>query len=138
MYPYKGATMLTFKEIDIAAFSKELSAFIIENDEQAIALEEYAAALVEQEYEGDITVGPVIDYIEMVLDKYKAALPEQDVSGADVLRFLMNQHGHAQKDLSHLISPSTLSKVLNGNRKLSREHMEKLGEYYHVSAIVFF
>ena len=130
--------MITFKEVDIATFSKELSAFVVENDEQAIALEEYAAALIEQEFEGDTPVRPVVDYIEMVLDKYKATLSNQDVSGADVLRFLMNQHGHVQRDLSHLISPSTLSKVLNGNRKLSRKQMEKLGDYYHVSAKAFF
>jgi HTH-type transcriptional regulator/antitoxin HigA len=58
---------------------------------------------------------------------------------ADVLRFLIEQNGLSQRDLvPELGAESTVSLVLTGKRKLTREHIERLSQRFHVSPAVFF
>lgn len=56
----------------------------------------------------------------------------------EVLSFLMEQHQLTQQDLSEIGSQSLISKILNGKRKLTVEHIEKLCHRFHVSPAVFF
>jgi len=57
----------------------------------------------------------------------------------DVLRFLMEQHGLKQKDLVDVFgTPSIVSEVLSGKRKLNKDHIERLSERFHVSPELFF
>lgn len=56
----------------------------------------------------------------------------------DVLRFLMDQHGLKQKDLVDVFgTPSVVSEVLSGKRDLSKEHIRRLSERFHVSPELF-
>jgi len=57
----------------------------------------------------------------------------------DVLRFLMEQHGLMQKDVVKVFgTPSIVSEVLSGKRKLNRDHIERLSARFHVSPELFF
>jgi HTH-type transcriptional regulator/antitoxin HigA len=57
----------------------------------------------------------------------------------EILRFLMDQHGLKQKDLANVFgTPSIVSEVLSGKRKLNSKHIQRLSERFHVSPEVFF
>jgi HTH-type transcriptional regulator / antitoxin HigA len=57
----------------------------------------------------------------------------------DVIRFLMEQHGLLQKDLAEEFgTPSIVSEVLSGKRDLSKDHIKRLSQRFHVSPELFF
>jgi HTH-type transcriptional regulator/antitoxin HigA len=65
------------------------------------------------------------------------ALPK--ASPIEVIMFLMEQHGLKQKDLTDVFgTPSIVSEVLSGKCDLSKDHIAKLSERFHVSPEVFF
>ncbi|MGB7190159.1 MAG: hypothetical protein WBD10_08495 [Acidobacteriaceae bacterium] len=58
---------------------------------------------------------------------------------AEVVEFLMDQHGLRQKDLLDVFgTPSVVSEVLSGKRELSKEHIRRLSGRFHLSPEVFF
>ena len=63
----------------------------------------------------------------------KAATP------VEVLRELMESNDLKQKDLIDVFGvESTVSAVLNGKRDMTREHIKRLSERFHISPEVFF
>jgi HTH-type transcriptional regulator/antitoxin HigA len=57
----------------------------------------------------------------------------------DVLRFLMEQHGLLQKDLTDIFgTPSIVSEVLSGKRELNKDHIRRLAARFRVSPELFF
>lgn len=63
--------------------------------------------------------------------------PIPDVSGADVLRFFMEEHDLTQSDLPEVGSQGVVSEVLNGKRELNIRQVRALAEKFNVSAAVF-
>lgn len=63
--------------------------------------------------------------------------PIPDVSGAEVLRFLMEEHGLTQSDLPEVGSQGVVSEILNGKRELNIRQVRALAGRFHVSAAVF-
>mgnify|MGYP001561531725 CR=1 FL=1 len=61
-----------------------------------------------------------------------------DVSGRDVLKFLMEQHDLKQSDLPELGTQSVVSEVLSGKRELNTHQIKALSKRFHVSPAVFF
>jgi HTH-type transcriptional regulator / antitoxin HigA len=60
-------------------------------------------------------------------------------SGIEALEELMEANGLKQKDLVNIFgTPSIISEVLNGKRKLTTEHIRKLSRRVRVSPEVFF
>lgn len=60
------------------------------------------------------------------------------VSGTELLRYLMNDRGMQQKDLVSLLgSKSVVSEVLSGKRRLGLIHVAKLGAYFGLPADAF-
>lgn len=53
------------------------------------------------------------------------------------LRFLMEQHGLRQSDLSDIVAQPNLSAVLNGHRAISRDVAKRLAERFMVGVDVF-
>src|SRR5260370_27723898 len=52
----------------------------------------------------------------------------------DVLRFLMEQHGLLQKDLTDIFrTPSIVSEVFSGKRELNEDHIRRLASRFRVS-----
>lgn len=58
--------------------------------------------------------------------------------GVAVLRLLMDQHGLTGSDLPELGSKSLVSKILKGERSLTRRHIEALSRRFGVSPTLFF
>jgi HTH-type transcriptional regulator/antitoxin HigA len=55
-----------------------------------------------------------------------------------MLQFLMEHRGLRAADLTPIFGARSIaSLVLNGKRKLSKAHIRKLAEYFHVSPAVF-
>jgi HTH-type transcriptional regulator / antitoxin HigA len=62
-----------------------------------------------------------------------------DVKGVDVLRHLMEERSMSASDLGRLLGNRALgSKLLRGERQLSKAAMVKLGEFFHVRPALFF
>ncbi|MGA2114114.1 MAG: transcriptional regulator [Bryobacteraceae bacterium] len=61
-----------------------------------------------------------------------------DVAPLEMLRYLMQQRGLRQADLVPIFaSRSVASNILNGKRELSKAHIRRLADFFHVSAEVF-
>jgi HTH-type transcriptional regulator/antitoxin HigA len=68
--------------------------------------------------------------------KYYSLKP---ATGIEALEELMNANGLKQKDLVNTFrTPSIISEVLNGKRRLTTEHIRKLSRRFHVSPELFF
>ncbi len=63
--------------------------------------------------------------------------PIPDVTGADALRFLMDEHGMAQSDLPEVGSQGVISEILNGKRELNVRQVRLLAKKFKVSSAVF-
>jgi HTH-type transcriptional regulator / antitoxin HigA len=64
--------------------------------------------------------------------------PTEKVSPVKMLKFLMSEHGLGQSDLPEIGSQSLVSKILNGERQLTLEHIRNLSKRFGVSPAVFF
>lgn len=59
-------------------------------------------------------------------------------TGVEALRFLMDEHGLSQADLLPIFgSPSIISEVLSGKRRLALTHIRRLAARFGVPADVF-
>jgi HTH-type transcriptional regulator / antitoxin HigA len=63
--------------------------------------------------------------------------PIPESSGADVLRFLMEEHGLTQSDLPEIGSQGVVSEILRGKRELNVRQIRALAMRFHVSPAVF-
>ena len=63
--------------------------------------------------------------------------PMPECSGADVLRFLMEEHGLTQSDLPEIGSQGVVSEVLRGKRELNIRQIRALAKRFQVSPAVF-
>jgi HTH-type transcriptional regulator/antitoxin HigA len=63
--------------------------------------------------------------------------PVSASSGADILRYLMEEHGLSQSDLREIGSQGVVSEVLNGKRELNIRQVRALAKRFHVSPAVF-
>jgi HTH-type transcriptional regulator/antitoxin HigA len=112
---------------------------LIRNEEQ---LEAYTKALYRLTSEPRPTKSQVeaIELLTLLVECYEEeryALPA--ASPADVLRFLLSQHGLKQRDIAaDLGGESVVSEVLSGKRKLNAAHIEQLSKRFNVSPAVFF
>jgi HTH-type transcriptional regulator/antitoxin HigA len=112
---------------------------LIRSDEQLAA---YTKALFQLTAEPRPTPAQVeaIELLTLLIERYEAEnykLPE--ASPADVLRFLISQHGLRQRDLAEdLGGESVVSEVLSGKRRLNAAHIEQLSKRFRVSPSVFF
>ena len=83
------------------------------------------------------------DYLDVVTDLVETYedqhVPISDATKADVLRELMRTDNLTQSQLAKQvgIAQSTLSAVLNGVRSLTRDHMVRLVNFFHVSPAAF-
>ncbi|HVC98654.1 MAG TPA: helix-turn-helix domain-containing protein [Pirellulales bacterium] len=83
------------------------------------------------------------DYLDVLTDlveKYESeAHPIAPVGDAEILAHLLEARGLSQTALAEAtgIVNSTLSAVLHGKRRLSRDHIGRLAQFFHVSPTVF-
>ena len=63
--------------------------------------------------------------------------PMPECSGADVLRFLMDEHGLSQSDVPEVGSQGVVSDILRGKRELNVRQIRALAKRFQVSPAVF-
>ena len=91
---------------------------------------------------GDLEPGEQ-DYLEVltaIVERYETAEhPMPPVSDAAMLRHLIDSRGVTQSKLAADVNipMSTISEVLNGKRRLNRNHIAALSKYFGVSPAVF-
>jgi len=80
----------------------------------------------------------LMDILDTRLREYDdARQPMDDVTGLDMLRFLMDQHGLRQQDLSELGSQGVVSELLAGKRELNLRQIGALARRFKVPPEVF-
>ena len=84
---------------------------------------------------------PLWGLVEIITDQindYEARhYPSPEVSGADMLRFLMEQHGLRQSDLTEIGGQSVVSEILTGKRSLNVRQIRILSKRFGVSPAAF-
>ena len=63
--------------------------------------------------------------------------PMPECSGAEMLRFFMDEHGLVQADLSEIGSQGVVSEILNGKRELNTRQIRLLAKRFNVPPAVF-
>ncbi len=85
---------------------------------------------------------PLFGFLEVLgtlVESYESDHIEvKGATGADVLRFLMEEHGLTQSDLPEIGSQGVLSEILHGRRELNTRHIKMLSERFGVSPAAFF
>lgn len=113
----------------------------IQNEEQ------YAEALMFIDYllinDPD---NPLLDLVCAKISVWESSSPEFSEfnsqlesipAGVSVIRVLMDQHGLTLSDLPEIGSKSMVSRVLNGQRKLTLDHAKKLAARFGISPALF-
>ncbi|MFC0668370.1 helix-turn-helix domain-containing protein [Azotobacter chroococcum] len=78
-------------------------------------------------------------YMGDLIEAYdEAHRPMPKVSGVEMLRYLMQEHGLTQADLPEIGAQSVVSELLSGKRRLNVRHIRALSERFGVPADVFF
>jgi HTH-type transcriptional regulator / antitoxin HigA len=81
-----------------------------------------------------------LDVLDGLIEQYeKQQHPVQPLSDAELLRELMSAQACTQREVAEAtgIVYSTISSVLAGRRRLTREQIGKLADYFHVSPGTF-
>ena len=80
----------------------------------------------------------LLDTLGTLVHLYEEAhYPIPEATGAEVLRFLMDEHGLTQSGLPEIGSQGVVSEILNGRRELNVRQIRALGMKFKVSAAVF-
>ena len=80
----------------------------------------------------------LLDTLGTLVHVYEEAHhPMPECSGAEALRFLMDEHGLTQSDLPMIGSQGVVSEILSGKRTLNIRHIRDLAERFSVSPAVF-
>ena len=111
----------------------------IRNDEHLVAAQRVIDQLLQKELDEGAQ-----DYLDVLTDLVQAYEEEHepipDASEADVLRELMAARGLKQQALAKGVGivQSGISSVLSGSRSLTKDQVERLAKYFHVSPAAFF
>ena len=74
---------------------------------------------------------------DLIRDYDEKHYPIPDASPAEIIAFLMEQHGLRQSDLPEIGTQSVVSEVLNGKRELNARQIKRLSERFGVAAGAF-
>lgn len=86
----------------------------------------------------DHPLSSLLDLVSDLVSKYEQVhYPIEPAEPKEVLRFLMDDRGLKQEDLSAIVPQSNLSAILSGKRKISATLAGKLGKYFGISPAVF-
>ncbi len=122
-----------------AAMIKQGAPRLIHSDEE---LAEYTKVLFDLTAKSDPTPEEeeAIELLTLLIERYESEhYPVPYADPVDVLKFLLDQNSLLQRDISaELGSESTVSLILSGKRRLTRDHIERLSQRFHVSPSVFF
>jgi HTH-type transcriptional regulator/antitoxin HigA len=105
---------------------------------------EHYTALLEELDHGQEKLTPaeqrLAELLTLLIEDFEERhYPLKPATGIEALEELMEANGLKQKDLVSIFgTPSIISEVLNGKRRLTTEHIRKLSRRFHVSPELFF
>jgi HTH-type transcriptional regulator/antitoxin HigA len=80
----------------------------------------------------------LLDTLGTLIHAYEEQhLKEDEMSGPEMLRFLIAEHGLSQSDLAELGSRCAVSDILRGKRELNAKQIRALASRFHVAPAVF-
>ncbi|TLS78293.1 helix-turn-helix domain-containing protein [Mariprofundus erugo] len=121
---------------------------IHDEDAYAAALDVLTKLLETAPDDPDAPEHGLIELISGSIERYEQTLPEvrvwqakADAGSSDValLRLLMDQHGLSGSDFENEIGKkSYVSQILSGEKRLTRNHIERLAARFAISPAMFF
>lgn len=82
-----------------------------------------------------------LDTLTVLLSAYERErfpIDTDDISGLDSLKYLMEQSGMSASELGRLLGDRSLgSRILRGERDLSKQHIRRLCDHFRVTADLF-
>jgi len=80
----------------------------------------------------------LFDLVGTMIEEYERShIPEPQGDPIGCLKYLMNEHGLKQKDLTELGSPGVISEILSGKRELNKRQIKALSERFNCNPAVF-
>ena len=90
---------------------------------------------------GDDESHPLFSMLELTMELMQRWEDEHvlvpDVEPKEVLRYLLEENGLKQKDLSDIASPTLISDILAGRREISRVLAKRLADRFNVNVSAF-
>lgn len=84
-------------------------------------------------------INDLLNLIYANIDSYeKHTYPVEHSNPEKILEFLIEQHNLTQSDLPEIGSQSHVSKILSGERNLTKDQIQALSKRFGVSPAVFF
>lgn len=111
------------------------------------ALEVIEALLEQTSDDPEDTLNGLIELVSRAITAYEAknstlaafdAASENDAPDIAVLRLLMSQHWLTSAELPEIGDKTLVSKILSGDRNLTKQHIEKLARRYQIDPGLFF
>ena len=122
-------------ESELGKFMQSLQIHTEEDNDRAI---QHLMELTDKFEAGEKELEPVIDYITSLISAFEDKhYPIKDVPPIEILRHLMENHGHKQGDLSDVASRTVINEILSGKKQLNLGHIRRLSEKYGVSPELF-
>jgi HTH-type transcriptional regulator/antitoxin HigA len=122
-------------ENELGKFMQSLQIHTEEDNDRAI---QHLMELTNKFEAGETVLEPVIDYITSLISAFEEEYyPIQDVSPVEILRHLMENHGHKQGDLKDVASRTVINEILSGKKQLNLGHIRRLSEKYGVPPELF-
>ncbi len=83
-------------------------------------------------------LAPVMETIGNLIANYEDQKhPVKEASPLQVLKYLMQEHGLRQSDLTEIGSQGVVSEILTGKRTLNLEQIKNISHRFQVSPLVF-
>ena len=80
----------------------------------------------------------LVDIVGDLIEDYEAEKhPLPETTGVDALKFLMDQHGLKQCDLTEIGSQGVVSEILAGKRELNVRQLRAVSDRFGVSSATF-
>ena len=94
-------------------------------------------SLIDRKNAGETHLFSIIETLGNSIEKYESKYPVENLSGVEMLKFLMEQNNHRQVDLYDIAAKSDISNILSGKRLMNINHIKKLCKKYNVSSDLF-
>jgi HTH-type transcriptional regulator / antitoxin HigA len=111
----------------------------IKSEAELLAVQEIIDTLLDS---GDLTSDQqdYINVLGILVHEYEEKyVPIPDLSGVELLKALIDELNLKQKDLVPIFkTESIVSAILNGQRKFTVEHIEKMADFFNISPSAFF
>ena len=120
--------MMSFMQMPVKAAAPYM---VIKNNDDLDRMIEICRDLSTQYEYGDELVGTLIE-------KYEDEHIRFNANPESMMRYLMEKHGHKQTDMTDVAPRPVINTILNGKRKLTRTHIERLIKKYNITGDWFY